>query len=372
MPVTTGHQKVQTNTMKGYRRPRQYIHHHCQLGHVSPGLSLLVSVCLLMLPMLGLVDEHVQLTTMYHMNPIHQGYVHPRHMTFSPTPLVLMLPSLDNVLPAMALQNRGVRLIIGCPSCTSSQSGVCHVPPILHLILPSGLGRRVVGVVLTLLLLLSGDIETNPGPVLSVDDLRVVMKELNAVRAKWNNIGVQLGVSVGTLDAIREKYSDPSDCLRETLTAWLKSSIPNEWMNVVDALNVVGEAKLAAELEHKYCSSKPVSSMSVPAQRITTTQPLAIATTPSPQYSVLPPSPTPDCPIPSHEVPATTQPASVTTLPHHPPQVTQYSVLPPATLSPISDHPTPLPEMRATTQPASVATPPHHTIPQSPTGISLW
>ena len=51
-----------------------------------------------------------------------------------------------------------------------------------------------MGVVLNLLLLLSGDIETNPGPVLSVDDLRVVMKELNDVRAKWNNIGVQLGV----------------------------------------------------------------------------------------------------------------------------------------------------------------------------------
>ena len=352
--------------MKAYRRPQQYIYDHSQLGHVSPGLGLLVSVCVLMLPMLGLVDEHAQLTTMYHMNLINQWNVRPRHMSFSHTPL--LLPSLNNVLPAMALQNRVARRNIGCPSYTSSPSGVRHVPSILHLNLPSGLERRVVGVVLNLLLLLSGDIETNPGPVLSVDDLRVLMMELNDVRAKWNNIGVQLGTSVGTLDAIREKYSDPSDCLRETLTAWLKSSVPNKWTNVVHALNVVGEAKLAAELEHKYCSS-----MSVLAQWTTTTQSLGIATTPSPQYSVVPPSPTLDCrPIPSHEVPATTQPASVTTLPHHPPQVTQYSVLPPATLSPISDHSTPLPEMRATTQPASVATPPHHTIPQSPTGISLW
>ena len=108
--------------------------------------------------------------------------------------------------------------------------------------------------VLVLLLLLSGDIETNPGPVLTVDDLRVVMKELNDVRAKWNNIGVQLGVSVGTLDAIKKQYSDPSDCLRETLTAWLKSSTPG-WTNIVDALKVVGEARLAAELEHTYCST---------------------------------------------------------------------------------------------------------------------
>ena len=163
MPISTGHQKVQANTMKVYRRPRQYIYHHCQLGHVSPGLSLLVSVCVLMLPMLGLVDEHAQLTTMYHMNTINLCYVHPCHITFSHIPL--LLPSLNYVLPAMALQNRVARLIIRCPSCTSSQSGVRHRSPILHLILRSGLGRRVVGVVLILLLLLSGDIETNPGPV---------------------------------------------------------------------------------------------------------------------------------------------------------------------------------------------------------------
>ena len=149
--------------MKAYRRPRQYIYRHCQLGHVSPGLSLLVSVCVLMLPMLGLVDERVQLTTLYHMNPIHQWYIHPRHMTFSHTPL--LLPSLNNVLPAMALQNRVARPNIGCPSYTSSHSDFPHRSPVVHLNLPSGLGRRVVGVVLTLLLLLSGDIETNPGPV---------------------------------------------------------------------------------------------------------------------------------------------------------------------------------------------------------------
>ena len=163
MPVTTGHQKVRI--LKVYRRPRQYIYHHCQLGHVSSGLSILISVCVLMLPMLGLVDEHVQLTTMYPMNTINQWNLHSHHMTFRQAPLMLILPSLNNVLPAVALQNRVVLSNSGCPSYTSSQSDVCHILPILDLNLASGLGRRVVGVVLTLLLLLSGDIETNPGPV---------------------------------------------------------------------------------------------------------------------------------------------------------------------------------------------------------------
>ena len=148
--------------MKTYRRPRQYIYHPCQPGRVAPGLALLVSVCILMLLMLVLVDEHAQLTTMYHTNPINQWSVHPHHMTFNHTPL--LLPSLSNVLPAMALQSRVARSNT-LPSYTSSHSGVRHVPPILHLDLPSGLGRRVVGVVLVLLLLTSGDIETNPGPV---------------------------------------------------------------------------------------------------------------------------------------------------------------------------------------------------------------
>ena len=163
MLITTGHKKVQTNSMKTYRRPRQYIYHPCQPGCVAPGLALLVSVCILMLPMLVLVDEHVQLTTMYHTNPINQWSVHPHHMTFNHT--LLLLPPLNNVLPAMALQSKVARLNIGCASYSSSRSGVHHDPLILHLNLPSGLERRVVGVVLVLLLLLSGDIETNPGPV---------------------------------------------------------------------------------------------------------------------------------------------------------------------------------------------------------------
>ena len=163
MPISNGHQKVRTNIMKVCRRPRHYIYDNSQLGHVTPGFSLLVSVCVLMLPMLGLVDERAQLITMYHMSPINQWNVHPRHMSFSHTPL--LLPSLNNVLPAMALQNKVVRSNSGCASYTSSHSDFPIRSPVLHLNLPSGLGRRVVGVVLVLLLLLSGDIETNPGPV---------------------------------------------------------------------------------------------------------------------------------------------------------------------------------------------------------------
>ena len=143
--------------MKAYRKytRKQYSYHQCHLGHVTPGNALLISVCILMLPMVQLTAEHVQLAT---------KYIHRHHMNISHTPLVL--PSLSNVLPAIVLQNSVVSLNIGgCPSYTSSHSSIRHSPPSLHPNLFTGLGSKVVVVVLTLLLLLSGDIETNPGPL---------------------------------------------------------------------------------------------------------------------------------------------------------------------------------------------------------------
>ena len=165
MPVSTGHWKVQTKKMKAYQKQQQFMYHHCKLCHVTPGNALIIAVCILMLPMVELSTEHMQLATTYHMPPTDQWHVHQHHMNISHTPLVL--PSLGNVLPAMVLQNSVVRLNISCLSYTSSHFSVCHAPSksSLRLHLPSGLGRKVVAVVLVLMLLLSGDIETNPGPV---------------------------------------------------------------------------------------------------------------------------------------------------------------------------------------------------------------
>ena len=112
--------------------------------------------------MLGLVDEHVQLTTVYHMNPIHQCYVHQCHDHMTSCHTSLVLPSLNNVIPTMVLQNTIVRMSVRCPLYTLFRTGVRHV---FSISLPSDLERRVMGVVFVLLLLLSGDIETNPGPV---------------------------------------------------------------------------------------------------------------------------------------------------------------------------------------------------------------
>ena len=141
--------------MKAYRKQQQYIYRHCQLCHVTTSYGVIVAVCIVMLPVLELATEHVQLTTTCHMN-----HVHPTRMNFSHTPLEL--PSLNNVLPAMVLQNQLAWSNIKCPLYTSPHSKVSLSPAPIA---PTGLGRRVVGVVVLLLLLMSGGIETNPGPV---------------------------------------------------------------------------------------------------------------------------------------------------------------------------------------------------------------
>ena len=152
MPITTGHRKLQTDTMKANRRQQQYFYCHCQLRHLTPGNALLISVCILMLPMVQLSAEHVQLAIKCHAHPINQWQVDPHSMNISHTPLVL--PSLSNLLPAMILQNSAVS---SCLLPTLSHFSVGYIF--------ASLGRRVVGVMLALLLLLSGDIETNQGPV---------------------------------------------------------------------------------------------------------------------------------------------------------------------------------------------------------------
>lgn len=107
------------------------------------------------------------------------------------------------------------------------------------------------------------------------------MEELNDTRVKWYDIGLQLRMSVGILDAIKEQYDDPSHCLRETLKTWLKTCpSPPTWKNIVDTLrrSTVGEVRLAADLEQKYCSTQ--YTYTYPAN--TSTHPLVLPAPPAP------------------------------------------------------------------------------------------
>ena len=157
MRVNTEHQQVQTHASQ-----RQYVYCYCQQYRLTPGYALLISVCIFILPMLELAAEHVHLTATTNMNSNNHWHIYSHRMTFSHTPLVL--PFLNNVLPAMVLQNKPI-IRIRCSMCTSSRFSVLHFPPSPMLTVPFDLWRKIAGLVMALLVLMSGDIETNPGPL---------------------------------------------------------------------------------------------------------------------------------------------------------------------------------------------------------------
>ena len=241
-----------------------------------------------MLPMLEVAAEHKQLTTIHHINP---SDLCGGHLTFSDSPLVL--PSLNNMLPAMVLQNRVVW------SNTHQLNSLSH-SSIRHVFLRLGLSvsysLKVVGMVMVLLLLLSGDIETNPGPdgeyckccvvernwnetnpanlfciyhyphsipdlpgnKLTLDDVGCVLEEIVDLSAQWYLLGIQLKVKIGTLDSIQAQFADPKRQLLEMLKTWLNTSDNTTWKILTNALRSqsVGAGQLAGELEKKHCLVK--------------------------------------------------------------------------------------------------------------------
>ena len=132
------------------------------------------------------------------------------------------------------------------------------------------------------------------------------MEELANVRPKWYDIGLGLGLDVGTLDGIKTDQRNISDCLREALKTWLKTYLPPPtWSKVVEALGTktVNEMRLAAYLEQKYCSTQDTSTA---------------AATLSPQSTV--PTAPPHHPTLDTSTAATTQPTIPTAPPHNPVQ----------------------------------------------------
>ena len=84
-----------------------------------------------------------------------------------------------------------------------------------------------------------------------MDDLAFVLRAVWEARAKWYNIGLELGLTPGTLDAIKlANQDDPDRCIRETLKTWLSQSEHPTWSDLARALRVspVGHGKLAEEL----------------------------------------------------------------------------------------------------------------------------
>ena len=87
------------------------------------------------------------------------------------------------------------------------------------------------------------------------DDLASVQRAVWEGRAKWYNIGLELGLSPGTLDAIQQTYHHVADdCLRETLKLWLRGCGRRpSWSCLARCLRsqTVGLVELAEQLQSR-------------------------------------------------------------------------------------------------------------------------
>ncbi len=82
----------------------------------------------------------------------------------------------------------------------------------------------------------------------------VVLTELIDICFDWENIGLELGLTTGTLDAIKVPYKSHKDCLKDTLKEWLNRSPDPSWQSLIQALRspIVEKKQLASLLESKY------------------------------------------------------------------------------------------------------------------------
>ena len=92
-------------------------------------------------------------------------------------------------------------------------------------------------------------------------DLSDTIRELTDVAAKWRNIGIFLGILDSQLDAIQKQGDSPPDCLRQTLTTWLRRNYDVDrfgeptWVKLVEAVKQPaggGNPHLATEIARKH------------------------------------------------------------------------------------------------------------------------
>ena len=87
---------------------------------------------------------------------------------------------------------------------------------------------------------------------LDISNLSDVLEAVWEARSKWYNIGLKLGSSAGTLDAIKATNKENvDDCVTAMIKDWLKNGNPQPtWAAVAKALKspMVGCGHLAEQL----------------------------------------------------------------------------------------------------------------------------
>ena len=78
--------------------------------------------------------------------------------------------------------------------------------------------------------------------VIGFKDLKEIRNTCQQFSAKWEEIGLRLGIAQGRIAAIANKYkSQSAHCMKKILKAWLRNEIRPTWRDLCDAIaDVVG------------------------------------------------------------------------------------------------------------------------------------
>ena len=94
-----------------------------------------------------------------------------------------------------------------------------------------------------------------------MDDLASVQRAVWEGRARWYNLGLELGLDPGTLDSIQQtNHHVTDDCFRATIKKWLSSpDLHPSWSSLARSLRAppVGLEHLAEKLVTSQPSHKP-------------------------------------------------------------------------------------------------------------------
>ena len=95
---------------------------------------------------------------------------------------------------------------------------------------------------------------------LTEKDLAFVLEAAWDGRAKWYNIGLQLGLVAGTVDAIRQTNNNHTDeCFTTVLKEWLRrGDLQPSWTSLARSLRArsVGLGHLAEQLPYTHPSNQ--------------------------------------------------------------------------------------------------------------------
>ncbi|XP_064389838.1 NACHT, LRR and PYD domains-containing protein 14-like [Halichondria panicea] len=101
-------------------------------------------------------------------------------------------------------------------------------------------------------------------------DFNKIYETLFEARAKWYNLGLALGLDIGTLDSIKHNNKECEDCLREALKQ-RDNTTKLTWTEIIKALRnlIVGKHQLANKIQTKYAPECMSQSSSQPSSEPT-------------------------------------------------------------------------------------------------------